>query len=185
MISTRSFHLIITVLLMVISGLLVYVFVTPTATAPTTNLPTSPDTIVSPEPTTSTPLPPIIPDESSATEVTAFSFEATQWNWRGTNGPGRSVLSVVPAQNPFVLSFIDDARVSSATDCNSMSGSYAASNTELTFGPFAMTKMFCENSLEGEYAQQLSQVVRYTIDDTTLYLHLDEDAGTMLFTRVD
>ena len=58
----------------------------------------------------------------------------------------------------FVLSLDEDGLAASTTDCNQMSGGYVKDEEVLSFKPFAMTKMYCEGSQEGVYAQQLAQI---------------------------
>ena len=43
-----------------------------------------------------------------------------------------------------------DGKVAGSTGCNRMTGSYETKGTELTFGPIAATRMFCEGTAETE-----------------------------------
>ena len=79
------------------------------------------------------------------------------------------------------MTFDTNNHMSSATDCNSLMGSYTAGTSTLTFGPLAMTMMFCEGSKEAVYAGLLSKVVLYTKSDTTLTL--THDTGVMVFRK--
>lgn len=106
----------------------------------------------------------------------------TQWSWEYSDTPEGKVSA--PDGDAFVITLGEDGRVTSTTDCNSMSGSFASDGEILSFGPFAMTKMYCEGSLEGEYARQLSLVASHVIEGRELKLVLLKDAGTMIFTKV-
>lgn len=181
-------HLLIVILLMTLTGLVVYLIVTPTATAPTNPatdaepLPVTPGEEISDTDISTTPTP-----EPTVENSSAITLTTGRWNWQGTNGPGRSILSTVPNRNPFILTFTPDGSASSATDCNSMSGSYTTNGEEaLSFGDFAMTMMYCEDSKEYEYSQQLGQVTRFSFpDDNTLHLYLADDAGIMVFALIE
>ncbi len=104
------------------------------------------------------------------------------WTWVRTELADGDVTEA-PAGGQFVLSLDEDGRVASATDCNSMAGSYVMDGDMLTFGPFAMTKMYCEGSMEGVYAEQLSRTASYAVEEGNLSLLLADGAGVMTFTR--
>lgn len=104
------------------------------------------------------------------------------WTWVRTELPDGKTMDA-PAGGQFVLSFDEDGLAASTTDCNQMSGSYTKSDDALTFGAFAMTKMYCEGSMEGEYARQLALTSSHAIEGDTLRLVLGENGGTMVFTR--
>lgn len=111
----------------------------------------------------------------------ASSLTNTSWVWQYTELLSGELTR--PTSEKFVLTLDDDKGVSSATDCNSMSGSYVRDGEVLSFGPFAMTRMFCEGSMEGIYGEQLGMTRSFVIDGDTLQLHLDRDYGTMVFVR--
>jgi len=113
------------------------------------------------------------------------SLVSTKWNWRQTNGPDQSILSNVPDNNPFVLTFSDETSFSSATDCNTMGGSYQSEADGLVFSDMFTTLMYCENSLEGEYGTQLREVEKYNIEGIVLHLYLKENKGVMVFEAVE
>jgi heat shock protein HslJ len=118
--------------------------------------------------------------------VATTTLTTNRWNWRGTTGPTGTVVTDIPQENPFMLTFSTDGTASSATDCNSMSSGYTADDAgTLSFSEFAMTMMYCEDSKEFEYSQQLSQAERFSFPNSeTLYLHLANDAGVMIFMKI-
>lgn len=109
------------------------------------------------------------------------TVEGVAWVWRQTMRADGS--TVEPKDDSFVLSLIEEEkRVSSTTDCNSLMGSYLLSgDQQLRFGSLAATKMFCQDSMESVYAEQLALVNGYHIDGGRLYLTLDRDFGSMVF----
>ncbi len=113
----------------------------------------------------------------------SVTLEGVAWVWERTERADGSVVE--PKDSSFVLSLIaEEKRVSSTTDCNSMMGSYLLGNgNELRFGALASTKMFCQDSMEGMYGEQLALVNSYHIGGDTLYLNLDRDFGTMVFKK--
>lgn len=84
-------------------------------------------------------------------------------------------------KDAFTIDF-DGDRVSGTTDCNGFSGSYeVGENNTLSFGPLAMTKMFCEGSQEAEFVAPLADVRSFFFAGSgALVLEL-EGGGTMLF----
>lgn len=111
------------------------------------------------------------------------TVEGVAWVWEYTERADGSV--VTPNDDSFVLSLIaEERRVSSTTDCNSLMGSYLLSgNDQLRFGSLASTKMFCQDSMESIYSEQLALVNGYEIKGGRLHLSLDRDFGTMVFVR--
>jgi len=85
----------------------------------------------------------------------------------------------------FTLTFTADGRASGTTDCNGVSGTYTVgSDGIITFGPLAMTKMFCEGSEEAVFADGISSVKSYMLGaDGSLTLALDADKGSMIFKK--
>lgn len=90
----------------------------------------------------------------------------------------------VTPKNPetFTLTFNKSGRVNGATDCNSFNGSYEVSDSEIEFGPFAMTKMYCENSQEQEFVDMVKKSNTVHFDDKdNLILLLPYDSGSIIF----
>lgn len=51
--------------------------------------------------------------------------------------------------------------VQGTTDCNGFSGSYSVEDTALSFGPFASTKMYCEDSQEDVFIAGMQSATSY------------------------
>ncbi|KND48803.1 MAG: hypothetical protein AB198_01125 [Parcubacteria bacterium C7867-003] len=108
-------------------------------------------------------------------------LENTEWEWDYTQIlPGKKV--VTPERGKFIL-FLKDGKVTSTTDCNSMSGQYVKDGEVLSFTPFTSTKMYCAGSLESEYSRQIGLTNSYTIAGNELRLILNRDAGIMVFKK--
>ena len=104
----------------------------------------------------------------------------TKWVWTSMIQSG--VTKQAPTGEKFVLSFGEDNRVRSTTDCNGIKGSYALGNNGMiTFGSFISTVMSCEGSQEQDYSRALTGTTAYKIEGATLTL--TNATGTMLFTR--
>lgn len=110
-------------------------------------------------------------------------LSGTSWTWVATELANGGRMDA-PVGGKFVLTFGEDGSVSSTTDCNSLSGGYTQNSGALSFSPFAMTKMYCEGSVEGPYAEQLSQTNAFAVDGDTIRLSIGGDMGTMTFVRV-
>jgi heat shock protein HslJ len=119
------------------------------------------------------------------TTPAANPFPNTQWVWKYTTYADKS-KTITPNNERFVLKFATNGQMSSATDCNSVSGKYTPKiNQGITFGPLMSTLMACtEETLESEYVTELSSVVLYTLPTKAeLNLHLANNAGTMVFIK--
>ncbi|MES3031291.1 MAG: META domain-containing protein [Patescibacteria group bacterium] len=108
-----------------------------------------------------------------------------EWVWEKTVlSTGSTTAPKVPGK--FTITLASDTQVSGTTDCNNFSGIYMV-GTEgiLTFGPFAMTKMYCEGSQEAEFTGELAKVQSFTLTDGNLSLMLEGGEGTMIFTKIE
>ncbi len=121
-------------------------------------------------------------DMSIVTE-TKYPLIDTNWRWLRTESATGTIVSEPLSSAPFLLKLSADTTMSSQTDCNTINGSFTQSADELIFGPLMSTKMFCENSIENEYVEQLSLVESYSITDNMLRLNLSNESGTMFFVR--
>ncbi len=75
-----------------------------------------------------------------------------------TNGSGE-VTPKDPKQ--FSLTFEKGGRMSATTDCNNVGGTYSVSGNLLTFGQMNSTLMYCEDSQEAEFVNELMHVESY------------------------
>jgi len=106
----------------------------------------------------------------------------TDWTWQRTErGDGKDFIA--PQGGEFILRFSSDGRVSSSTDCNTLTGDYVKDGEILSFGSLASTRMYCKDSIETEYARDLSYTNSFTIKDDELHLILARDAGVMIFKK--
>jgi heat shock protein HslJ len=108
-------------------------------------------------------------------------LDGTSWQWKYTeytSGERRT-----PRSDNFIISFDGDGVVSSATDCNTLTGSVVISGNNIQFGQFASTKMFCEDSQEAQYSSELGRATVFEMTPTTLAITLTRDNAVMHFTK--
>ncbi len=120
---------------------------------------------------------------SDATDTKKYTLTDVNWRWLRTESATGTIISEPETAIPFVLRLSNDNSMSSQTDCNNVAGTFEKNDNKLVFGPLMSTKMYCENSKEFEYTEQLSSVDSYTIIDNTLRLTLSNETGTMFFVR--
>jgi len=111
-----------------------------------------------------------------------MTLDMKTWGWESAlyNDGTR----IVPDQkNAFTLTFIDDDSFSATTDCNSMSGSYETEDDgKISFSQIAMTKKFCQNSQESDFAKILENTVLYHFTSKgELVFDLKFDSGSAIF----
>jgi len=108
-----------------------------------------------------------------------------KWNWlESTESDGRTTAPKVAGQ--FALTFSEDGRLSVSTDCNNGMGPYGLTQDNgLSIGPLASTLMFCFDSQETEFFNQLSRVDSWLLQDDRLHLLLKLDSGTMTFAAIE
>lgn len=103
-----------------------------------------------------------------------------QWVWMYTELQDGSRIDA-PEGEAFVLSFSDEGRYTSTTDCNGIRGEAVIDGEVLSLGAAVSTKMFCEGSLESTYTNDLLLASSYVVEGTTLRLNLNRDYGVMYF----
>lgn len=85
----------------------------------------------------------------------------------------------------YTVTFGDDGRAAFQVDCNRGNGSWTATaaasdSGSLTFGPIALTRMFCpQPSVDTTVAADLGRVRSYLLSDGKLHLSMEADSGIM------
>lgn len=106
----------------------------------------------------------------------------SDWVWLYTDlSSGERVTT--PEGGRFVLSLSEEGSLSSQTDCNTIGGNFVIDGEVLSFGQLFSSKMFCVDSQEQVYSEQLALVSSYEINGETLKLNLNRDFGVMYFVR--
>lgn len=109
----------------------------------------------------------------------------TSWKWiSSTDYEG----VIVRPQNSgdFILTISKEGRLSSTTDCNSISGSIIINDETLSVGPLISTKMACMGeTLENKYSYDLSRAVSYRIENNILFVNMLQNIGVMQFEKLE
>jgi len=113
-------------------------------------------------------------------DASRMTLDMKTWKWERTSY--NNDTTVTPEKDVFAIMLGSNGQFSATTDCNSMSGSYTTEGNQISFGPIAMTKMFCEGSQESEFAKDLGEVQSYLFTGRgELVLELPLDTGVMVF----
>jgi heat shock protein HslJ len=116
-------------------------------------------------------------------EPTQVTSIYTSWEWISTTDHQGTVTTPLNPKD-FILTISKERRLSSSTDCNSISGSIIIQEEALSVGPLVSTKMACVGeTLENKYSYDLSRAVSYTIEDDILSITLLQDTGVMQFKK--
>lgn len=112
----------------------------------------------------------------------------------GTTWQLLSIESMAPDEQPdttiddpskYTVTFGDDGRAAFQVDCNRGSSSWEAGaaapdSGTLSFGPIALTRMFCpQPSADTQVAAALGRVRSYLISDGKLHLSMEADSGVL------
>lgn len=94
---------------------------------------------------------------------------------------GKMAPTTADRRHASLLLTPEGSAVSGFTGCNQFTGSYTLAGGSLTFGPLAMTKMFCQNTqaLEDEYTKALAATTAQRMVNGRLELL----AGTTMVAR--
>jgi len=110
-----------------------------------------------------------------------MTLEMNKWVWISTLYNDEREIKPKQA-GKFTITFGKDGRFSATTDCNSMSGGYAAYGGTIAFSQIAMTKMFCEGSQETDFINSLQNASSYHFTSKgELILDLKFDSGSVMF----
>ena len=103
------------------------------------------------------------------------------WVWvRALYKDGRTLTPKSPDQ--FTLKFKPDGTFSATTDCNALSGRFAATKDKISFSEIAATRMFCEASQESDFTALLKSAESYAFTARgRLILELKEGDGSATF----
>lgn len=115
----------------------------------------------------------------------AHNLNGTTWQLHSIQATvEEQPVLIVEHPERYTLSFHDDGRLSLRLDCNRGTGRWQATPSasgdsgQLTFGPIAMTRMFCPPpSLDTRVARDLGFVRSYLLRDGNLQLNLMADGG--------
>jgi len=92
----------------------------------------------------------------------------------GTDSSERPVIEINSKEN----------HVTGNTGCNSMNGKVVVENNQIEFSNMAITKKFCENSIEQDFLISLGMANNFKIEKMKLFLYQD-DEQIMIFQKID
>jgi heat shock protein HslJ len=109
---------------------------------------------------------------------------AGQWTWEySVDNSGKRV--VPKDSEDFILTLTLEGRLTSTTDCNTVSGSYVKNETSMNIGALVTTEKACRGeTFESVYINSLSRVVGYAYaEGDMLVLYLIHNSGMMIFSQ--
>ena len=117
----------------------------------------------------------------------ADPLTGTTWQLVGIDSmaPEEEPNTTIDDPSKYTVTFGDDGRAAFQVDCNRGSSTWQAEpaapdSGSLTFGPVALTRMFCpQPSADAKVAAALGQVRSYLLSDGKLHLSLFADGGIM------
>lgn len=121
---------------------------------------------------------------SAASALSRPELYGPVWVWEKTEmGDGTVITPKKP--DAFTLSFTNDGKISGTTDCNNFSGSYTLSPGDvISFTPFASTLMFCADSQETEFREDVARSNQVFFTEAgNLVLLLPFDSGSVMFKK--
>ena len=117
----------------------------------------------------------------------ADPLTGTSWQLIGIDSmaPDEQPNTTIDDPSKYTVTFGDDGRAALQVDCNRGSSTWQFSSAapdsgSLTFGPIALTRMFCpQPSQDTKVVAALGRVRSYLISDGKLHLSLEADSGIM------
>jgi heat shock protein HslJ len=112
----------------------------------------------------------------------AATLTNTIWQWERYEEKDSANNIIANAPGKYLLTLAADGAFTVTADCNTASGSYTLSGTNLHLGPIEATLIDCpEGSLSAKYLNLLSQVSAITFSNGELVL--ETKSGKMFFTN--
>lgn len=108
--------------------------------------------------------------------------QGTSWEWVSMKENVPPAQSVVPNPSSYTITFNDDGTFTSQVDCNQVSGSYTASNGQISIAPGPSTMAECgPESLYNIFLANLATVDGYSLQGNNLSLTFGAGAGELMF----
>ena len=106
-----------------------------------------------------------------------------QWFWVSSTNSAGDQISPKDVED-FILTLTPDGRLTSTTDCNTVSGSYIQNQSSISVGNLISTKKSCKGRIfESSYISQLTLVSSFEVTGNALILYLANNSGEMTFFR--
>lgn len=116
---------------------------------------------------------------STITTTTIVSpLTAKTWTWFKSTTKGKNITP--KKATAFTITFTSDKNIKGTTDCNSFFGTYKDEMSQITFGPFGSTRMYCEASQEQIFLSDIQNVSAFSFDKDG-NLILTTASGTLFF----
>ena len=120
----------------------------------------------------------------------ADPLTGTSWQLVGIDSmaPAEEPSTTIDDPSKYTVTFGKDGSAAFQVDCNRGSSTWqaapaASDSGALSFGPIALTRMFCpQPSADTRVAAALGRVRSYLISDGKLHLSLEADGGVMNWT---
>ncbi len=120
-------------------------------------------------------------------EAQSQDLAGTSWEALACNNGKQAVTSVL-AGSTITADFGKDGTLSGNASCNDYSGSYTATGNQISIGPLASTRMFCNDPAgvmdqEAQYLAALETAATYQIEGTVLELRTKDGALAVQYSR--
>ena len=127
-------------------------------------------------------------DESELNEDVAedsFGLENVIWSWEKTVYENDDTNIVKPFETGVFSITFEDQNVYGSTDCNNFMGSYELDENKISFGPLAMTLMYCEGSQESDFMNMINSVDSAALNNEELLLYSLDESIVMYFNKIN
>ncbi len=116
------------------------------------------------------------------TRQAGSSIQGPTWQWTSMRETAPASQSVVPNPANYTITFYNDGTFKSKVDCNQVSGTYTASNGQISIslGPSTMAECGPESQYN-IFLAKLATVDGYNLQGDQLTLAFGAGAGEMMF----
>ncbi len=125
-------------------------------------------------------LQPQIGAESTESAAGSSELTGTSWQWVAMTTPVEQITVADPTK--YTMEFLDAGVIGVTADCNTGSGSYEASGSQISINITATTLALCPpESLSDQFIRNLNGAAIYFMQGENLFIDMFADSGTMEF----
>jgi heat shock protein HslJ len=115
------------------------------------------------------------------------TLAGSSWDVISYNNGNQAVVSVIVGTELTAV-FGEDGSLTGSAGCNNYTTTFEATETTITIGPAASTRMFCESpegvmEQEGQYLAALATAATYRIDGDTMEMRTADDALAVMLQK--
>lgn len=119
-------------------------------------------------------------EDTNYSEPVISTLTGIKWSWERITTSENEII-FPRTHDAFTITFTEDGEIDGTTDCNNFSSTFTKNESNINFGPFMSTEMYCKNSQEEIFKKLLSEVNNFSVyEDSKLILNSEKSSITFV-----